>query len=118
MPTVYSHMQRHQSKDTRAIEVQAPTEAVPLTDLEESVVSSTPHERGLDEIIVKGRQAVRDGTIKITAQALLQAIKTKSEIDIRTKDRRLDAFKMMAGAFSGNKDTNDTSEATISHTEG
>lgn len=104
MPTVYSHMRRHQSKPTQAIEVVAPVEATALVDIEDPVVSETAHERGLDEIIAKGRQAIRDGSLKVSGQMLNTAIKTKAEIDIKTKDRRLDAFKMMSGAFGEKED--------------
>jgi hypothetical protein len=118
MPTVYSHMRRHMSKKTQEIDIVAPEGAVSVVDLEEPVVSSTAHERGLDEIISKGRDMVARGEIKVTAQALLQAIKTKAEIDIKTKDRRLDAYKAMAGAFGGQKDTSEPRKTAISDTEG
>lgn len=114
MPTIYSHMRRHQSKDTRAIDIVAPVEAVPIEAIEGDVVSLTPHERGLDEIITKGRNMVAKGEIKITAQALLTAIKTKAEIERSTKDRRLDMVKMFSGAFKENKDGNNSNSTPAS----
>lgn len=93
MPSVYSHMRRHQSKETRAIDVIAPIEAIPLDAIETPVTSETAHERALDEIIAKGRQAIRTGELKVTLQGLNSAVKTKAEIERSTKDRRLEAVK-------------------------
>lgn len=101
--TIYTHMRRHRTKQTQEIDLAAPTEAVPLVDMpgEVTAVASSAHERGLDEIIVKGREMIRSGELKITTQALLTAIKTKSEIEKSNKDRNLDAMALMASAFSG-----------------
>lgn len=101
-PTVYSHMRRHQSRPTAEIELAAPTQATLIEDNEPQVVSGTAHERGLDEIIARGRNMIASGELKITTQALLTAIKTKSEIEKSKKDQGLEAFKLMAGAFGGN----------------
>jgi hypothetical protein len=101
-PTMYSHMRRHQTKAITKIEDTAPVEAIPIVDLEEEVVSHTAHERGLDEIISKGRQMVRTGDIKINATALLAAIKTKADIEKSTKDRRLEGIKLFTGAYKPN----------------
>lgn len=105
--TIYSHMRRHRTKQTQEIELAAPAEAVPLVEGELDIVakSNSPHERGLDEIISKGRSMLRTGELKVTTQALLTAIKTKSEIEKSNKDRNLDAMKLMAGAFGGTDNT-------------
>lgn len=100
-PTIYSHMRRHQAKPTVEIELAAPVTAVPLEELEPEVTSGSAHERGLDEIISKGRNMLRSGELKITTQSLLTAIKTKSEIEKSKKDQGLEAMKLMAGAFGG-----------------
>lgn len=113
--TIYSHMRRHQSKPVAAIELAAPVQAVPIEDLEEVTPrSGTAHERGLDEIISKGRNMIRSGELKLTTSALLTAIKTKSEIEKSKKDQGLEAMKLMAGAFGGNDGATDTGTAQIS----
>jgi hypothetical protein len=99
--TIYSHMRRHRTKPTQEIELAAPVNAVPIQELEPLVVSASAHERGLDEIIAQGRNMIRSGELKITTQALLTAIKTKSEIEKSKKDQGLEAMKLMAGAFGG-----------------
>lgn len=106
-PTMYSHLRRHQSKPTREMEVVALPGTVPVEFMEPEVTSGAPHERALDEIISKGRNMVRSGEIKITAQSLNVAIKTKADIEKANKDRGLDAMKMFSGAFAG-KTENDT----------
>lgn len=98
-PTIYSHMRRHRPKKIEELIV--PTEALKVEYLEPESTATTAHEKGLDEIIAKGRNMIRTGELKLSTQALLTAIKTKSEIEKSRKDQGLEAMKLMAGAFSG-----------------
>lgn len=90
------------------MEVVALPGTVPVEFMEPEVTSGAPHERALDEIISKGRNMVRSGEIKITAQSLNVAIKTKADIEKANKDRGLDAMKMFSGAFQNTNDTSST----------
>lgn len=94
--TVYGHMRRHQAKDV--IKAEARLEEVVPRVLEGQVASEGEHEVGLDEFINKGRRLLAANQLNVTAATYLQAIKVKAEIERTTKDRRLDALKLMAGA--------------------
>lgn len=100
--TMYAHMKRHQTKDLimaeKAIERKNKA-APPIIDVVESRIDSiTEHERGLDEFITVGRNKLSVGELPITANAYLQAIKIKSDIEKNTKDRRMEMIKSF---FSG-----------------
>lgn len=98
---MYQHMKRHQSRDLIRAEKAAVAAATPFAVIEAPVDGQSQHDMGLDEVITLGRRSVASGQIKITGSLLLQAIKIKADIEKSTKDRRLDAVKMMKGAFSG-----------------
>jgi hypothetical protein len=76
----------------------------PLQELENtiSVVEGpmTPkHEQALDAFIERGKAQLDLGQMNISAANYVQAIKVKADIDMRTKDRKLDMLKsMFAGA--------------------
>lgn len=70
-------------------------------------MSTTEHEVALDEFIHEGRNKMARGELSITSQTLLQAIKTKADIEKNTKDRRMDMIKAF---FLGDKNGQD--EAT------
>lgn len=108
MPLMYAHMKRHQLKDIIKAEQLLPVQDIPLEIFENPVKSDTPHEQGLDEFIAKGRQMLADGKLPLTASAVLKAISIKADIEKSTKDRRLDVFKTMKGAFNGPKQTDKT----------
>lgn len=107
--TMYYHMKKHmvanEIKGLRQTEEQMKQAAVPLDVIEGEVKSDTYHERGLDEFIMKGRELVARGELKINSATYLKAIQLKLDAEKSTKDRRLDAFKMMSGAFK-QKETN------------
>jgi hypothetical protein len=128
MPTLYRHMQRHQADDIQISEKLAsmngvstpnwqrrtrqtahkelPTvpgidkEAVENTVAIVEGANTTPKfEKALDEFIAVGQAKMQIGQIPISAANYIQAIKVKADIEMRTKDRKLDMLKsMFAGA--------------------
>jgi len=117
LSTFYAHMQRHQHKDLIKAQVVydkselAKTEtvspAVVIGAVEGEIVSSRPHEQGLDEFIKEGREKLIRKELQITSTSYLQAIKIKMDNEAKTKDRRLDAVKTM---FKGITDDTRTSQ--------
>lgn len=123
MSLLYQHFKRHQWKDMVAAEqrladsnvalpparkLTSRTKEPPVHHAEElaaleaalpavegDVISTQPHERALDEFIRQAALKVRHGEIQINASSFLSAIKIKAEIEKNTKDRRLDAIKML-----------------------
>lgn len=97
--TLYQHLSRHQQVD----KITAPT-VIPqlevVSAVEGKVLSGAEHEVGLDEFIKKGRDALARGDMVINAPNFISAIRTKAEIEARTKDRRLDMIKAF---FIGDK---------------
>lgn len=73
--------------------------------IDEPTLSQAAHEQALDEFIAKGREKLDYGNLPITATTFIQAIKTKAEMENKTKDRRYDALKQLfAGAAPKEKD--------------
>jgi len=66
--------------------------------VEEYKSTLAPHEESLDNFIKKGSDMIKDGTMNITAQTYIQAIKAKADIEKSNKDRRFNALREM---FSG-----------------
>lgn len=56
------------------------------------------HEETLDTIIREGGGLVTEGKLTLNMTQLLAAIKLKSDIVSKNKDRRLDAYKTLTGA--------------------
>lgn len=102
---LYAHLKRHQSKDLIKAKPIVPAEVI--MGVEANSMSTTEHEVALDEFIHEGRNKMARGELSITSQTLLQAIKTKADIEKNTKDRRMDMIKAF---FLGDKNGQD--EAT------
>lgn len=111
MGTVYQHLRRHQSKDLiRSLKKfnddgTAISQAVnsTLNIVDAPPVSTSYHQKALDEFIEEGRLKMRLGDISITATSYLQAIKIKEESEKGNKDRRLDALKTLFRGASPKK---------------
>lgn len=127
MPTFYRHMSRHQTADihiaeklaeakgvstpnwqrrtrqTAHKEVPSELKKVDMEAIDNTVAliegrSTTVHEQALDEFISIGRAKMDLGQVPISAANYIAAIKIKADIEMRTKDRKLDLLKNM---FSG-----------------
>jgi hypothetical protein len=73
----------------------------------EVLPSRQKHEVALDKFIALGEEEMRQGKLSITSSHLLNAIKIKADIEMRTKDRRLEMLKnMFTGAAPQKKDEN------------
>lgn len=101
MPSMYTHLQRHQESDIqkarkRFKEIDHPHN-VPLAKVagavEGEVLSTQQHELGLDEFIREGREKLLRKEMTISASNYLEAIKIKAGIEKNTKDRRMDMIK-------------------------
>jgi hypothetical protein len=127
MPTLYRHMTVHQAEDIRMseklaeirgiqtpnwqrrttrgqdkqIDVQAVENTVALVEGKNVKPS---FEQALDEFIEVGRAKMSARDIPISAANYIAAIKVKADIEMRTKDRRLDLLK---GMFQGAAPKND-----------
>ncbi len=97
---MYAHMKRHQATDIAKIEAAMPKLDVPLEILKGDK-SDDSHLRALDDFINKGWQKLASGDLPITAATWMKAIHERIDYDSKNKDRQLDAFKMMKGAYSG-----------------
>lgn len=111
--TMYAHFRRHMRPDMVAREIAFKKNA-PLDEVNkvlEGVVgemsSDTPHERALDEFINKGRILLTSGDMSINAATFLKAVQLKMDKERATKDRGMEAFKMMSGAFKQKETEND-----------
>lgn len=127
MPTLYRHMSRHQADDIHISEklaesrgIQSPNwqrrtrqtahKSLPVAPgLDKEAVENTvaivegsnakpEFEQALDEFIQVGRAKMDLGQVPISASNYIQAIKVKADIEMRTKDRRLE---MLRGMFTG-----------------
>lgn len=61
------------------------------------VISRSRHEEVLDLMIEKGYEDVKSGRIRLTAQTLNAALKTRADIENKQKDRKYDALKQIFG---------------------
>jgi hypothetical protein len=133
LPTLYRHLQRHQSKDIERSERLAKIEGKEtphqrrrsdryVTPLDPAFQNTTQiietddfpkkeYEVGLDEFIKLGRDRLKHGEMAVSAANFIAAIKTKADIERSNKDRRLEMLKtMFAGAApEGTSDTSDPS---------
>lgn len=128
MPTLYRHMQRHQAADIQISEKMAEVKGIStpnwqrrtrqtahkelpseLKTIDKEAIDNTVaiieggkatsvHEQALDEFITIGRAKMDLNQIPISAANYIAAIKIKADIEMRTKDRKLDLLKNM---FSG-----------------
>jgi hypothetical protein len=119
MPTFYKHMKMHQAEDIKISEtlleikgIKSPNwqrniDRKPKVDIEaventvalvEGVNKTPDFEKALDDFIKVGRVKMDLGQIPISAANYIQAIKVKADIEMRTKDRRLE---MLKGMFTG-----------------
>lgn len=119
MPTLYKHMLRHQTADiavseamteakgikspnwqrktTRTLGVQEAVEnTVKIVEGDKKEIAQV--ERALNAFIKAGEALVDTGNMPISAANYIAAIKVKADIEMRTKDRKLEALKAM---FSG-----------------
>lgn len=126
MPTLYRHMSRHQADDIHVSEELAKARGIESKNWQRRTVQ-TAHKVGprapgldkevientvavvegnadpqfvqaLDEFITVGRAKMGLGQVPISASNYIAAIKVKADIEMRTKDRKLDMLKTM---FSG-----------------
>lgn len=119
LQTTYAHMWRHQAEDLKAVgrmpkmvtkgkgSISLPKVA---SAVEGEVVTRAPHETALDAFIKQGEEKLERREMSITATNFLQAIKTRSEIDKTTKDRRMEMIKQFFAAG----DKNDSREGSQS----
>lgn len=100
---MYAHFKRHQAKDLiRAASrfddkgnLMIDKRMKPTVEVIEHIdpKATTNYELGLDEFIQSGRDKLARGEMQVSASTFVAAIKTKSDIDKNTKDRRLDMIK-------------------------
>jgi hypothetical protein len=116
MATLYRHMTRHQRADIQVSEqmakargveskvwqrkdkaiAQAVQNTIAIVDGDSDLPS---FEQKLDAFIEAGNVLVSSGQMPISASNYIAAIKIKADIEMRTKDRKLEALKtMFAGA--------------------
>lgn len=129
MPTLYRHMLRHQASDIAVSEKIAEAKGIqtpnwqrriprkPTAEVEKAVVNTVKivegggkpdFEKKLDAFIEAGNVVLGTGTMTISAANYLAAIKIKADIEMRTKDRKLEALKaMFSGAAPQEKNEND-----------
>jgi len=123
MPTLYRHMSRHQQDDIDIAEKLAEANGIVSKNwqrktrqtahkslptapgLDKEAIENTvaivegggkpDFEKALDKFIKVGEAKLELGQIPISAANLVQAIKVKADIEMRTKDRKLDMLKSM-----------------------
>ena len=114
LPSIYTHMRRHQISDLqkareRFREIEHPHTGLAIKAagaVEGDVVSKSNHEIALDELIVEGREKLLRKELPITATTFLTAIKIRSDIDKNTKDRRMEMVKsFFTGSPKGERST-------------
>lgn len=69
--------------------------------VQSKVIDEENYESVIDDTIRRYHQGVREGTIKITAREGLAALKMKSDIVGKNKDRNLDAYKSLFKGADG-----------------
>jgi len=99
--SIYSHMQRHQTRDLIRAEkaYRKPTVPVQAMTYIDRPADGSEHEAGLEEFIHKGREKLLQDDMNITPTTYLQAIKIKQDTISKNKDRNKDF--MWAFAFRG-----------------
>lgn len=106
---VMTHMQRHLApvkrfNDEKAAMLVETTPAPLPVNLQIEDEAETAYERALNKTITKFEQALENGTIKLTANTGLQAIKIKADIETKNKDRKLDFIKAFSAMGQKQKD--------------
>lgn len=119
--TLYRHLKLHWShqlekaKRIAVLKTRAPNKWEKLTQTVEVVESPVgalqPHEEALDAFIQAGRMKLGADDMTINAANLIAAIKTKADIEAKTKDRRLDMLKSMFVGMGPGENKNDKTKA-------